>query len=57
LFAGYRSLLVAAKYCQHRQTSRTIDVFERCAIFRGIDLGLPTALASNGRRHATLSET
>jgi AAA+ superfamily predicted ATPase len=30
---------LVAKYCQHRQVKPTLDVFERCAIFRGIDLG------------------
>src|SRR6266700_2498469 len=30
---------LVAKYCQHRKAKPTLDVFERCAIFRGIDLG------------------
>jgi len=32
---------LVAKYCQHRNVAPTLDVFERCAIFRGIDLGPP----------------
>jgi ATPase family associated with various cellular activities (AAA) len=30
---------LVAKYCHHRKVPPTIEVFERCAIFRGIDLG------------------
>jgi AAA+ superfamily predicted ATPase len=30
---------LVAKYCQHRKATPTLDVFERCAVFRGIDLG------------------
>jgi len=30
---------LVAKYCQHRKVPPTLDVFERCAMFRGIDLG------------------
>jgi hypothetical protein len=29
---------LVAKYCRHRKVPPTLDVFERCAIFRGIDL-------------------
>jgi hypothetical protein len=32
---------LVAKYCQHRKVPPTLEVFERCAIFRGIDLGAP----------------
>ncbi|MDB5654459.1 MAG: putative ATPase, family [Tardiphaga sp.] len=28
---------LVAKYCHHRQVPPTLEVFERCAIFRGID--------------------
>ena len=30
---------LVAKYCHHRKVPPTLDVFERCAIFRGIDHG------------------
>jgi len=30
---------LVAKYCHHRKVPPTLEVFERCAIFRGIDLG------------------
>lgn len=30
---------LAAKYCQHKNTAPTLDVFKRCSIFRGMDLG------------------
>ncbi|HVQ72690.1 MAG TPA: ATP-binding protein [Bradyrhizobium sp.] len=33
---------LVAKYCHHRKTEPTLDVFERCAVFRGIDLGSAT---------------
>jgi hypothetical protein len=29
---------LVAKYCRHRNVPPTLDVFERCSIFRGIDL-------------------
>ncbi|HEY8334560.1 MAG TPA: ATP-binding protein [Tardiphaga sp.] len=29
---------LVAKYCRHRSVPPTLDVFERCSIFRGIDL-------------------
>jgi ATPase family protein associated with various cellular activities (AAA) len=32
---------LVAKYCHHRKVPPTLEVFERCAMFRGIDLGLP----------------
>ncbi|TVZ38807.1 ATPase family protein associated with various cellular activities (AAA) [Alteromonadaceae bacterium 2753L.S.0a.02] len=28
---------LVAKYCQHKSVSPTMDVFERCSIFRGLD--------------------
>ena len=28
---------LAAKYCQHKACLPTLDVFKRCAIFRGMD--------------------
>ncbi len=31
---------LAAKYCHHKAVAPTLDVFKRCAIFRGIDLGV-----------------
>jgi SpoVK/Ycf46/Vps4 family AAA+-type ATPase len=34
---------LVAKYCQYRKVPPTLDVFERCAIFRGIDLGSPAS--------------
>jgi SpoVK/Ycf46/Vps4 family AAA+-type ATPase len=30
---------LVAKYCHHRKVPPTLEVFERCAMFRGIDLG------------------
>jgi hypothetical protein len=30
---------LAAKYCHHKAVTPTLDVFKRCAIFRGIDCG------------------
>lgn len=33
---------LVAKYCHHKQVEPTIDVFERCSIFRGIDIGQRT---------------
>lgn len=30
---------LVAKYCRHKRVPPTLEVFERCAIFRGIDLG------------------
>jgi hypothetical protein len=30
---------LVAKYCHHRKVPPTLDVFGRCAIFRGIDSG------------------
>ena len=46
---------LVAKYCRHRKVPPTLEVFERCAMFRGIDLAAPglTGLA----REAALSET
>ncbi|GAA5171912.1 ATP-binding protein [Viridibacterium curvum] len=35
---------LAAKYCQHKQCPPTLDVFQRCAIFRGMDV--PALLAA-----------
>jgi len=32
---------LVAKYCGHRAVAPSLEVFERCAIFRGIDLGAP----------------
>jgi hypothetical protein len=28
---------LAAKYCQHKACAPTLEVFQRCAIFRGMD--------------------
>ncbi|RTM03954.1 MAG: AAA family ATPase, partial [Bradyrhizobiaceae bacterium] len=36
---------LVAKYCHHKSVRPTIDVFRRCAIFRGIDLGDHAAMA------------
>jgi hypothetical protein len=30
---------LVAKYCQHKKVQPALEVFRRCAIFRGIDLG------------------
>jgi len=35
---------LVAKYCQHRKVPPTLDAFERCAIFRGIDLEPPLGI-------------
>ncbi len=32
---------LVAKYCSHKQTSPTVDVFKRCSMFRGMDIGGP----------------
>jgi len=32
---------LVAKYCGHRGVPPTLEVFERCAIFRGVDLSAP----------------
>ncbi len=32
---------LVAKYCHQKKAPPTLEVFERCAIFRGIDLGAP----------------
>lgn len=40
---------LAAKYCQHKRCAPTLDVFRRCAIFRGLDqdaTGLSEPLAA-----------
>ncbi|WP_315766026.1 MULTISPECIES: ATP-binding protein [unclassified Bradyrhizobium] len=37
---------LVAKYCHHKGVRPTIEVFRRCAIFRGIDLGDDVALAA-----------
>jgi len=34
---------LVAKYCHHRKVPPTLEVFERCAIFRGIDLAAPAS--------------
>jgi SpoVK/Ycf46/Vps4 family AAA+-type ATPase len=34
---------LVAKYCHHRKVPPTLEVFERCAIFRGIDLSPPVS--------------
>ncbi|AOF80593.1 ATPase associated with various cellular activities family protein [Methyloversatilis sp. RAC08] len=36
---------LAAKYCQHKACSPTLDVFKRCAIFRGMDQAQETETA------------
>jgi len=30
---------LVAKYCQHKNVAPTLAVFERCSIFRGMELG------------------
>ena len=30
---------LVAKYCHHKSVLPTLDVFERCSMFRGMDLG------------------
>lgn len=30
---------LVAKYCHHKQVEPTVDVFQRCSIFRGMDIG------------------
>ena len=37
---------LVAKYCSHRDIPPELDVFKRCAIFRGLDLGGVTQLAA-----------
>jgi SpoVK/Ycf46/Vps4 family AAA+-type ATPase len=32
---------LVAKYCHHRKLRPTLEVFERCSMFRGIDLAAP----------------
>ena len=32
---------LTAKYCHHKKVTPTIEVFRRCAIFRGVDLDAP----------------
>jgi len=32
---------LVAKFCQHKQVPPTLDVFKRCSIFRGMELGRP----------------
>jgi hypothetical protein len=34
---------LVAKYGHHRKVPPTLEVFERCAIFRGIDLSSPVS--------------
>ncbi len=47
---------LVAKYCGHRGVPPTLDVFERCAIFRGIDLR-PVGPDSSEPRLSPLSQT
>lgn len=28
---------LAAKYCQHKKLAPTLDVFQRCSVFRGME--------------------
>jgi AAA+ superfamily predicted ATPase len=37
---------LVAKYCHHKNVRPALDVFRRCAIFRGIDLGDHAPLAA-----------
>jgi hypothetical protein len=37
---------LVAKYCHHKNVRPALDVFRRCAIFRGIDLGDHASLAA-----------
>jgi hypothetical protein len=37
---------LVAKYCRHRDISPDLDVFKRCAIFRGLDLAAVTQAAA-----------
>ena len=37
---------LVAKYCRHRDISPDLDVFKRCAIFRGLDLAAVTLAAA-----------
>jgi hypothetical protein len=37
---------LVAKYCHHKNVKPALDVFRRCAIFRGIDLGDHVSLAA-----------
>ncbi|MBB3103724.1 ATP-binding protein [Azomonas macrocytogenes] len=37
---------LVAKYCYHKSVEPTLEVFERCSIFRGMDIGGPEAEAS-----------
>jgi SpoVK/Ycf46/Vps4 family AAA+-type ATPase len=32
---------LVAKYCSHKQTSPSVEVFKRCSMFRGMDIGGP----------------
>ncbi len=34
---------LVAKYCHHKKVPPTLDVFKRCAVFRGIDPGAANA--------------
>lgn len=34
---------LVSKYCRHRGCPPTLEIFERCSIFRGIDLAAPAA--------------
>ena len=30
---------LVAKYCHHKKVEPSLEVFRRCAVFRGVDLG------------------
>jgi hypothetical protein len=38
---------LVAKFCQHKKVAPTLEVFERCSIFRGMDLGKAGETALN----------
>ena len=38
---------LVAKFCQHKKVTPSLAVFQRCSIFRGMDLGIPIETARN----------
>jgi hypothetical protein len=48
---------LVAKYCHHKKVVPNLDVFKRCAVFRGIDLDHPEQSVPPVRRETVLSET
>jgi hypothetical protein len=48
---------LVAKYCHHKKVPPAPDVFKRCAMFRGIDLGDAVTVVPPFRREPFLSQT